>query len=43
MSLNSPYIGHVNKETIDNLVVFEEQNERNDIPFSEIKQRVEIS
>jgi len=37
MSLNSPYIGHVNKETIDNLVVFEEQNERNDIPFSEIK------
>jgi len=37
MSLNSPYIGHVNKETIDNLVVFEEQNERNDIPLSEIK------
>ncbi len=37
MSLNSPYIGHENKETIDNLVVFEEQNGRNNIPFSEIK------
>ncbi|MBA2268483.1 MAG: hypothetical protein H0W19_09130 [Nitrosopumilus sp.] len=37
MSLNSPYIGYVNKETVDNLVVFEEQNERNDSTFSEIK------
>jgi hypothetical protein len=37
MSLNSPYIGNINKETIDNLVVFEEQNGRNNIPFSEIK------
>ena len=37
MSLNSPYIGYTNKETIDNLVVFEEQNGRNNIPFSEIK------
>ena len=37
MSLNSPYIGHANEETIDNLVVFEEQNGRNNIPFSEIK------
>ena len=37
MSLNSPYIGHENKETIDNLVVYEEQNGRNNIHFSEIK------
>jgi hypothetical protein len=37
MSLNSPYIGYTNKETIDNLIVFEEQNGRNNIPFSEIK------
>ena len=37
MSLNSPYIDYTNKETIDNLVVFEEQNGRNNIPFSEIK------
>ena len=37
MTLNSPYIGYPNKETIDNLVVFEEQNGRNNIPFSEIK------
>ena len=37
MSLNSPYISYTNKETIDNLVVFEEQNGRNNFPFSEIK------
>ena len=37
MSLISHYIGYTNKETIDNLVVFEEQNGRNNIPFSEIK------
>ena len=37
MNLNSPYIGYTNKETIDNLVVFEEQNVGNNIPFSEIK------
>ena len=37
MSLNSPYIGYTNKETIDNLVVSEEQNRRNNVPFSEIK------
>ena len=37
MSLVSPYIGHENKETIDNLVVYEEQNGRNNIHFSEIK------
>ncbi len=37
MSLNSPYIGHVNKETVDNLAVFEKQNGRNNISFSEIR------
>ena len=37
MSLVSPYIGHENKETIDNLVLYEEQNGRNNIHFSEIK------
>ena len=37
MSLVSPYIGYTNKETIDNLVISEEQNGRNNIPFSEIK------
>ncbi len=40
MSLNSPYIAHVNEETVDNLVVFEEQNGRSNIPFSEIKTTV---
>ena len=37
MSLNSPYSGYVNEETVYNLVGFEEQNKSNDIPFSEIK------
>ena len=37
MSLNSPYIEHINEETVDNLAVFEEQNGRNNFPFSEIK------
>ena len=37
MSLISPYLGHENKETIDNLVIYEEQNGRNNILFSEIK------
>jgi hypothetical protein len=40
VSLNSPYIGHVNEETVDNMVVFEEQNGRSNIPFSEIKSTV---
>ena len=40
MSLNSPYIAHVNEETVDNLAVFEEQNGRSNIPFSEIKTTV---
>ena len=42
MSLNSPSIGHENKETIDNLVVSEEQNRRNNIPFLRLNQQVEI-
>lgn len=33
----SHYLGHENKETIDNLVIYEEQNGRNNIHFSEIK------
>ena len=33
----SPYLGHENKETIDNLVTYEEQNGRINIHFSEIK------
>ncbi len=37
MSLNSPYIKHINEETVDNLTVFGEQNGRNNFPFSEIK------
>ena len=37
MSLNSPYIGYVNEEPVDNLIILEEQNERNDISSSEIK------
>ncbi len=40
MSLNSPYIAHVNEETVDNMVLFEEQNGRSNIPFSEIKTTV---
>jgi hypothetical protein len=31
MSLNSPYIGYVNKETVNNLVISEEQNERKNL------------
>ena len=37
MSLVSPYLGYENKETIDTLVIHEEQNGRNNIHFSEIK------
>jgi len=37
MSLVSPYLGYENKETIDTLVIYEEQNGRNNIHFSEIK------
>jgi hypothetical protein len=37
MGLNSPYIGYVNEESVDNLAILEEQNERNGNPFPEIK------
>ena len=37
MSLNSPYIGYVNEEPVDNLIILEEQNGRNYVPYSEIK------
>jgi hypothetical protein len=37
MSLVSPYLGHENKETIDNLVIYGEQNGGINIHFSEIK------
>ncbi len=37
MSLVSPYTGPENKETLDNSVISEEQNGRNNIHFSEIK------
>ena len=36
MGLNSPYIGHINEGTVDNLEVFEKQNGRNNVSFSEI-------
>lgn len=37
MALDAPHIGHVVKETDHNLVIFGENNERFDIPISEIK------
>ena len=37
MALDSPHIGHVVKETDHNIVIFGENNERFDIPISEIK------
>jgi sporulation protein YlmC with PRC-barrel domain len=37
MALDSPYIGHVVRETDDKIVVFGERNERYDIPKSEIQ------
>jgi hypothetical protein len=37
MALDSPYIGHVIRETQDKLVVFGERNDRYDIPKSEIQ------
>ncbi len=37
MALDAPHIGHVVKETDHNLVIFGENNERFDIPLSEIK------
>jgi hypothetical protein len=37
MALDSPYIGHVVRETDDKIVVFGEKNDRYDIPKSEIQ------
>ena len=37
MALDSPYIGHVVRETDDKVVVFGEKNDRYDIPKSEIQ------
>lgn len=37
MALDSPYIGHVVRETFDKIIVFGEGNDRYDIPKSEIQ------
>jgi class 3 adenylate cyclase len=37
MALDSPYIGHVVRETFDKVVIFGEGNDRYDIPKSEIQ------
>jgi hypothetical protein len=37
MALDSPYLGHVVRETYDKIVVFGEGNDRYDIPKSEIQ------
>jgi class 3 adenylate cyclase len=37
MALDSPYIGHVVRETDDKVVIFGEKNDRYDIPKSEIQ------
>ena len=37
MALDSPYIGHVIRETADKVVIFGERNDRYDIPKSEIQ------
>jgi sporulation protein YlmC with PRC-barrel domain len=37
MALDSPYIGHVVRETDDKVVIFGEKNDRFDIPKSEIQ------
>jgi hypothetical protein len=37
MALDSPYLGHVVRETYDKIVVFDEGNYRYDIPKSEIQ------
>src|ERR671926_372232 len=38
MALDSPYIGHVIKETADKIVIFGDYNYRFDVPKSEIKE-----
>jgi hypothetical protein len=37
IALDSPYLGHVIRETQDKIVVFGERNDRFDIPKSEIQ------
>jgi hypothetical protein len=37
LQYNSPYVGHVIRETYDKIVVFGEGNDRYDIPKSEIQ------
>jgi hypothetical protein len=37
MALDSPYIGHVVRETFDKIIIFGEGNDRYDIPKSEIQ------
>jgi len=37
LALDSPYIGHVIRETEDKIVVFGDRNDRYDIPKSEIQ------
>jgi hypothetical protein len=37
MALDSPYIGHIIRETADKIVIFGERNDRYDIPKSEIQ------
>jgi hypothetical protein len=37
IALDSPYIGHVIRETEDKIVIFGERNDRYDIPKSEIQ------
>ena len=37
MALDSPYIGHVVRETDDKVVIFGQKNDRYDIPKSEIQ------
>ena len=37
MGLDSPYIGHVVRETEDKIVIFGEGNDRYDVPKSEIQ------
>ena len=42
MSLNSPYIGYVNEEPVDNLIILEEQTKEMKF-LLKLKQRVEMS
>ena len=42
MALDSPYIGHVVRETYDKIVIFGEGNDRYDIPKSAIQTTAEM-